>query len=65
MIDKFIIGGSEGGRVCAGGGFLQKDFVLNHLTFFEIGDKLRNGSDKFPIDGIGGALDKKRLPTRS
>ena len=33
MRDKFTIGGSEVGRVCAVGRFLQEDFVLNNLPF--------------------------------
>ena len=55
MGDKFPIGISEGGRVCAGGFFSGGGFCVESFTLYEMGDKLPNGADKFSIDGIYGA----------
>ena len=56
--DKFKIGVSEGGIVCVGGVFSAGGFCVESFTLFEMGYKLPNGAEKFPINGIDGALEK-------
>ena len=58
MGEHFPIGGREGGIFCYGGIFYAGGFCVESFTLSEMGDKLPNYADKFPIDGIDGALDK-------
>ena len=46
MRDKIIIGGNEGGRVCAGGGYSSGVFCVESFTLSEMEDKLPHGADK-------------------
>ena len=59
MGEKFPIFGSQGGRVCAGGGFYAGGFCVESVTLSEMGDKLPNDADKFPVDGFNAALEKQ------
>ena len=66
MEDKFPIVVSEGGRVCAGGGFSSGGFCVDFFNLSIMVDRLLNGVDKFPIGSIDGAIDKEEgLPTHS
>ena len=66
MGDKFPIGVSEGEIVCAGEFFSVGGFCVESFTLYEMGYKLPNGADKFPIYGMYGAIENEEgLPTRS
>ena len=54
---KFTIGGSENGRFCSGLGFSAGLFCVESSPLSGILEKLPNGAEKIPIDGIYGALD--------
>ena len=59
--DKFSIGGSEGGLVCAGGLFPAGGFCVGTFTLSEMVEKLPNTVYKVLIEVIYGGLDKEEV----
>ena len=59
MGEFFSIGVSEGGRVCACEEFASGGFCVESFTLSQMGDKLPNGEENFPIYGMYGAIEKQ------
>ena len=55
---QLVEGGGEVVRVYSGGIFSAGGFCVESSTLSEMGDKLPNGAEKFPVDGIDGSLEK-------
>ena len=55
---NFTIGVSEGGKLCTGCWVCAVVFCVKSFPIYEMEEILPNGTEKLPIDGIGGALDK-------